>query len=135
MPELVRNNEEIFIILYCFILLWVNISFIKEYKSIKEGLGDISSENELEINPNTMAMMVFSLMFNFIRRWLIYLLAVLITGNIFVAVVSLALFVTGLYDSLFNYSLARVKKSKVKLYLAVMDTVYISVFVIYLLAV
>ncbi|PYZ93360.1 hypothetical protein CR194_09220 [Salipaludibacillus keqinensis] len=132
MPELVRNNEEIFIVIYCFLLLWINISYIKDYKDIKKGLGEVEAESDLEINPNAIALMFFSLLFNFFRRWLFYILAVLITANIFVVIVSVVLFVFGLYDCLFNYSIERVKKSRYGFNLAVGDTLFISIFVIYL---
>ncbi|WP_280771686.1 hypothetical protein [Salipaludibacillus daqingensis] len=138
MTELVRNNEEIFIIIYCFIILWVNYSFIKDFKNIKRGMVEISSESDFdesdfEINPNTVSFMFFALMFNFFRSWLIYILAVLITENLFVAIISVVLFVISLYDVLFNYSLGKVKKSLPrKLFLVLFDTIYITVFVIYL---
>ena len=112
--------------------MWVNIDYLKDFKNIKRGLSDISSDDELKVNPNSMSIMFIVLIFNFFRRWLIYLIAVLFTGNLLVIVISSILFVIGLYDSLFNYSLAKVKKSKVKLYLSVIDTIYISIFVIYL---
>ncbi|WP_245975377.1 hypothetical protein [Oceanobacillus chungangensis] len=133
--ELVRNNQEIFIFIYSLIILWVNVSFIKDYKNIKRGLGEISSEDELEINPNAISLMFFGLLFNFFRRWLIYLLAILITENIFVVIISLVLFVIGLYDSIFNNSLEKLRKSKIGFYLAVIDTIFVFIFLIYLFVV
>lgn len=112
--------------------MWVNIDYLKDFKNIKRGLSDISSDDELKVNPNAMSIMFIVLVFNFFRRWLIYLLAVLFTGNLLVIVISFILFVIGLYDSLFNYSLSKAKKSNVRLYLAVIDTIFISIFVIYL---
>ncbi|RDW19649.1 hypothetical protein CWR45_06080 [Oceanobacillus chungangensis] len=135
MMELVRNNQEIFIFIYSLIILWVNVSFIKDYKNIKRGLGEISSEDELEINPNAISLMFFGLLFNFFRRWLIYLLAILITENIFVVIISLVLFVIGLYDSIFNNSLEKLRKSKIGFYLAVIDTIFVFIFLIYLFVV
>jgi len=109
---------------------------MKDFKNIQSGLGEISSESDLEINSNTISLMFFALMFNFFRRWLIYILAVLITENLFVAVVSVVLFVIGLYDCIFNNSLVKVRKYlKVGLYLAMIDTIFISIFVIYLFVV
>jgi hypothetical protein len=130
--ELLYGNEEIYIIVYCFILLWINLDYIKDYKKIKTGLGEISSEEELEVNPEGLSMILIDLLFNFFRRWLVYILAVLITGNIFVLIVSVILFAISLYDVLFNYSLAKLKKSNLKFYLAGLDTIYVSIFVFYL---
>jgi hypothetical protein len=130
--ELLYGNEEIYIIVYCFILLWINLDYIKDYKKIKTGLGEISSEEELEVNPEGLSMILIDLLFNFFRRWLLYILAVLTTGNIIVVIVSVLLFAISLYDILFNYSLAKLKKSNLKFYLAGLDTIYVSVFVFYL---
>ena len=132
MAETVSSNEEIYIIIYCLIVLVINIDYLRNFKNVKKGLGDISSDDELEINPGAVSLMFFVLLFNFFRRWLIYLLAVLITEDILVIIISSVLFVTGLYDSLFNYSLQKVKKSNVRLYLSIADILFISVFIIYL---
>ena len=130
--ELVRNNEEILIILYCFTILWVNVDFLKDYKNIQRGLSEISSEDELAINPNSLSLILFGVMFNFFRRWLIYILAISITGNILVGIVSIILFVIGLYDTIYHSRLEKLKNSKMGLYLAGLDTLYISIFIIYL---
>lgn len=132
MGELLYGNEEIYIIVYCFILLWINLDYLKEYKKIKNALSDISSEEDLEINPESLSLVLLDLLFNFFRRWLLYILAVLITGNVFVVIVSVILFFVGLYDVLFNYSLAKLKKSCLKFYLAGLDTIYVAIFVFYL---
>ena len=133
MPELVRNNEEVLIILYCFIILWVNVGFLKDYENIQRGLSEISSEDELAINPNSLSLILFGVMFNFFRRWLIYILAISITGNILVGIVSIILFVIGLYDTIYHSRLEKLKNSKMGLYLAGLDTIYISIFIMYLL--
>lgn len=131
--EIVNNNETIIIIIYCLIMLWINIDYLRGYKEIKEGLAEISSEDELEINPNHISVILFVLMFNFIRRWLIYLLAVFVTEHPVVIIISAILFAASLYDTLFNSDLAKMKKSKIRVYLAIADAVFISIFVIYLL--
>ncbi|PKR77319.1 hypothetical protein CEY16_11335 [Halalkalibacillus sediminis] len=131
MWDLIEGNEDIYIILYCLIVLVINISFLRDYKNIKKGLNEISS-NDLEVDPASLSLLFIGLLFNFFRRWLIYIFAVLITESTFVVIISFVLFVISLYDSLFNYSLARVKKSNAGLYLAIADTVFISIFVIFL---
>ena len=133
MGELLYGNEEIYIIVYCFILLWLNLDYIKDYKKIKTGLSEISSDAELEVNPEGLSMVLIDLLFNFFRRWLLYILAVLMTENIFVVIMSVTLFAISLYDVIFNYSLAKLKKSNLKFYLAGLDTIYVSIFVSYLL--
>ncbi|PYZ96750.1 hypothetical protein CR205_13760 [Alteribacter lacisalsi] len=133
MLELVRNNEEVFMIIYCFIILWINIEYLKEFKSIKKGLSELSSDQELDVTPDSLSLMLVGLVFNFVRRWLIYILAVLITGSTLVMIVCVFLFVISLYDCLFNFSLSRVKQSNLRLYLAIVDTILIAFFVAYLI--
>lgn len=120
------------IIIYCFILLWLNLGYLREYKKIKRGLDEITSVDELEINPYSMSLDFIVLLFNFFRRWLIYILAVMITGNVIVLIISVILFIVSLYDCLFNYTLEKLRKSNLLMILAIADSIYISVFVMYL---
>ncbi|XXM73054.1 hypothetical protein ACQ0QQ_03910 [Lysinibacillus sphaericus] len=132
MEEYIRNNQEMLIILYCFIILWLNIGYLREYKKIKRGLDEIASGEEAEFNPHPISLDIMVMIFNFFRRWLIYILAVMMTGNSFVLIISVILFIFSLYDCLFNYTWERLRKSNLLMYLAVADTIYIGVFVIYL---
>ena len=105
MWELIRNNEEMYMIIYCIIILWINLDYLKDYRQLKTSLSDLSSDyDELIINPDTIFVMFFVLIFNFFRRWLFYILAVLFTQNILVAGVSIILFIIGLYSSIFQNS-------------------------------
>lgn len=133
--EIVTNNEVLFILLYCFLILWINIGYLKEHKQIKENLAAVSSkeESEMLLSPGSISTIFIVLIFNFFRSWLLYLFAIFITENIFVLMISVVLFVFGLYDSIFNYSFAHLKKSNLKLYIIIADTVFIVLFIIYLL--
>ncbi|MDQ0252645.1 flagellar biosynthesis protein FlhB [Evansella vedderi] len=126
-------TNEIYIIIYCILLLWINISYLLDYKNIKKALEDISTDEELEIDPDHLSFLLFNLLFRFLRSWLFYILAILITGNIVVIIISAILFVVDLYQALFQYSLAHVKKSKLKLYHTIADTIFIVSFLIYYL--
>ncbi|WP_242517780.1 hypothetical protein [Halobacillus sp. GSS1] len=131
---MIRGNEHFYIVLYSLIVLILNLDFLRDFKNIKKGLATLSSDEELEINPQSMSLLIIVLIFNFFRRWFIYLLAVLITVNAWVIVGSFILFAVSLYDCFFNYSLEKVKKSNIALYLAVIDSMYIAIFIIYLLS-
>ncbi|WP_243387460.1 hypothetical protein [Bacillus kexueae] len=132
--EWVKNFEEFYIILYAIIILFINLDYLREFPKIKKGMNEISSDKELELNPSSKSVMFFILTFNFFRRWMIYLLAVLLTENVVVLIISAMLFIIGLYDSLFHYSVDKVKKAmNFKLFLSIADTIYSSVFIIYLL--
>lgn len=133
LEEYIRNNQEMLIIIYCIIILWLNIGYLREYKKIKRGLDEIASADELEINPYSMSLDIMVLVFNFFRRWLIYILAVTMSGNPVVLIISVILFIFSLYDCLFNYTIERLRKSNLLMYLAVADTIYIAGFVVYLI--
>lgn len=130
--EIIRGNEYFYIVTYSLIVLIINLDYLRDFKNIKKGLSEISSDEELEVDTESMSLLIIVLLFNFFRRWFFYLLAVLITENILVISISFILFVVSLYDSVFNYSLTKVKKSNIALYLAVIDAIYISTFIIYL---
>ena len=132
MKELISGNEHMYIMIYCLLILWVNVGYLKERNVIKKEINDISSEQELDIDPNSVTLIVILLIFNFFRSWLIYLFAATITGNVVVSCIALILFVIGLYDSLFNSSFTKVKESNLRFYLIVIDTIFIAIFVVYL---
>lgn len=132
MGDIVNNNQDALIIIYCIFILWINIGYLRDYKNIKEGLANISSEDELDIRPDSFSVLLIGLLFNFVRRWLIYLLAIFITGNEIVVIISSVLFGVSLYDTFYNYKLEKIKSSNIGKYLAIIDTLFIIIFVIYL---
>ena len=132
--EFVSNYSEFLIILYGILIMWLNIDYLMDHRKIKKELEELVPEDEEEmlLEPGSISIMLMRIGFDFIRRWLIYLLAIVITENIIVIVISIILFFISLYDILFNYSLAKVTRSRIPLYLIVTDTIFISVFIIYL---
>lgn len=132
--EFISNYSEEFIILYSILILWINIDYLRDHKNITKELEELppTSEEELWIDPNSIFITIIRLIFNFIRRWFIYLLAISITESIFVIIISIILFVVSLYDTLFNYSLAKITKSKISLYLIISDTIFILIFIMYI---
>lgn len=114
-------------------ILWINIDYIRKYKEFKEKIRGITSEEQLGMKPGSLTVVLINIFFNFIRRWLVYMLAIIVTGNnIVVIAVSLILFAISLYDIFFNNSLERMKRSNLKYTLAVADVIYIISFAVYL---
>lgn len=132
--EFVDNYSELMIVFYGILLLWINIDYLRDHKNIKKELKDLhpESEDEMFLDPSSFSVFLLRAAFDFIRRWFIYILAIVITENIFVIVISILLFLLSLYDIFFNYSLAKVAKSNMGFYLAIIDTILISTFIIYL---
>ncbi|MBC5638808.1 hypothetical protein H8S33_18720 [Ornithinibacillus sp. BX22] len=133
--EVVKSNEILFILLYCCIILWINYGYLKEHKEIKKGLGAITEEEEKEMfwKTDSISVLLFAVVFNFFRRWLFYLIAVLMIDNIIITIIAVVLFIIGLYDAVFNVSIARLRKSNLSYYLAIIDTILVVLFVIFLL--
>lgn len=130
--EVLQMKEVVYILLYCLIILWINLDYLRDHKNVKKGLIEIDSDDELDVTPSSISVLLIAFTFNFIRRWLIYLIAVSMTENLFVVIVAVILFLVSLYDSLFNYSLEKVKHSNLGLYLIIIDSIFITSFIIYL---
>jgi len=114
-------------------ILWINIDYIRKYKDFKEKMRGITSEAQLLMQPGSLAVVIINIFFNFIRRWLIYILVIIVTGNNPVVIgISVVLFMISLYDIFFNNSLERMKSSNLKYMLAVVDVIYILIFAAYL---
>lgn len=132
--EVVRDNEVLFILLYLFIILHTNIGYLREHKKIKEDLGTITAEEEKNMlwTVDNISVMLFAFIFNFFRRWMFYLIAVMMTESIIILIIAVVLFIIGLYDTVFNVSIANLRKSNIGYYLAIIDTILIVFFAIYL---
>ncbi|SDO68941.1 hypothetical protein SAMN05421677_10754 [Halobacillus aidingensis] len=74
MWEIIRGNENFYILTYSLIALIINLDYLRDFKNIKKGLSDISSDEELEVDTKSMSLLIIVLIFNFFRRWFIYLL-------------------------------------------------------------
>lgn len=82
------------------------MDYVKKYKKFKE----ITSEYQLGMKPGGLTVVLINISFNFIRRWLVYMLAIVVIGNnIIVIAVSVILFVISLYDIFFDNSLKKRK--------------------------
>ena len=132
--EVVRTKETLFIPLYCCIILWINASYLKEFKEIKRNLAGITSEGlaNMSLSPGSLSVMMVALIVNFFRSWLLYLFAIIITEKVFVLSISIVLFGIGLYITIFNYSIEKNRNSNLQLYVVIGDTIYIALFVVYL---
>src|SRR5699024_8408932 len=132
LKEMIDDFSDHFIIIYCILILWVNIDYLRDYKNIRKGLDELPADEELMLNPNSIFLMFIKMIFEFIRRWIIYLLAFFMTESIFVLMIGMILFLMSLYDAVFNSSLAKVKNTRIGLYLAIADIIFITGFIIYL---
>lgn len=132
--EFVHKHSEMFIVFYGVIILWINIDYLRDHKNIKKELKKLpaDSEEKMLLDPASFSVILLRIAFDFIRRWFIYILATAITESTLVLIISIILFIVSLYDILFNYSLARVANSSISFYLILIDTVIISIFIIYL---
>jgi len=63
LKELISGNEHMYIMIYCLLILWVNVGYLKERNVIKKEMNDISSEQELDIDPNSISLLLILLIF------------------------------------------------------------------------
>lgn len=104
-----------------------NIASILEYKKNKENLKSIS-ESQLML-PSKWKLFVAKLIGAFIFKWLIYIIAFVITGSFLVIIISLILITLRIY--LMFHSLIEIQESKTDLYVLVAETVFVGVFMLY----
>lgn len=112
---------------------WINIGYIREYKDFKEKMRRITSENQLFMQLDSLTVIIINTFFNFIHRWFIYILVVIVKGSKPIVIeTSVILFAVSLNDIFSNKSLERLKNSNLKDMLAVADVIYIIIFLGYL---
>lgn len=123
----------VFILSYCLMIPWINIGYIREYKDFKEKMRRITSENQLFMQLDSLTVIIINTFFNFIHRWFIYILVVIVKGSKPIVIeTSVILFAVSLNDIFSNKSLERLKNSNLKDMLAVADVIYIIIFLGYL---
>ncbi|GIO21477.1 hypothetical protein [Oceanobacillus sp. J11TS1] len=130
MVEFVQANQAPFIIIYCCILMYINISYLREYKQIKESLQDIYPE-DIFIRIESVSVNLFTLIFAFLRSWLIYLIAFNLTSNILIACLLGIFIIMDVYHAMFNYTVEQLAKTRIVWFRSIADTFFITVFMIY----
>lgn len=104
-----------------------NIQAIFEYKKIKQNSKNIDDDELLTIFSGKWRLFIIKLIVAFIFKWLIYIVASLITGSFLVIIVSLILTTLRVYI-LFN-SLS--EHSKLDLYVLISETLFVGGFMLY----
>lgn len=132
MIEFFQANQLPLIILYGCIVMYINISYLREYKKNKEGLQDISSE-DIFIRTESMTVILFTLIFAFFRSWLIYLFAYNLTGNVIIVCLLGIFIIMDAYHAIFNITPKQLAKTKIVWFRSIADTLFIIVFMIYYL--
>lgn len=123
-------NQDVFIILYCALILFTNISYLREHKSIKEELEGMTTE-DVEFNTESFSIVFLSLVFSFLRSWLIYFIAYHVTGYVVIFLIVAVFIIMDGYHSIFNHRVETLRKSRIPFIRIGFDTVFISLFLIY----
>lgn len=130
MVEFFEANQAPLIIVYCCILMYINISYLREHKQVNEGLQDISSK-DVFIRTESVTVILFTLSFAFFRSWLIYLIAFNLTSNLIIACLLGIFIIMDVYHAIFNYTVEKLKNTKIVWFRIITDTLFITVFMIY----
>ena len=129
---MIEFNQDVLIIAYSILLLIMNVGYLKDYRVIKEGLNEMSS-NDLLIKNEDITISLLALAFSFIKSWLVYLIAFAITEWLVIVIILGVFIIMDTYDSLFNFKIEKLRKSKIGLFRTVSDTVFILCFTLYYL--
>lgn len=122
--------QTIFFLIYFFILLFINISYLVEHRKVQKELQQITKD-DVDIKVESLAVIFFTLLFAFFRSWLFYLIAYNITGNKFIIVLLAIFIIMDSYHAIFNVSVEQIKRSHIVLYRTIADTIMIGGFTIY----
>lgn len=130
MVEFVQANQALLIIIYSCILMYINISYLFEYKQNRGDLQDMSSQ-DVFIRIESITVILFVLVFAFFRSWLIYLIAFNLTGNIIIVFLLGIFIIIDAYHAIFNITPEQLAKTKIVWFRSIVDTLFITAFLIY----
>lgn len=133
MLEVFERSQSYIFILYAALLLYINISYLLEYRKIQKGLLEIESEQEVDFKTESFTVVLFVLAFAFFRSWLYYIIVYYFTAKVLVIFLLMVYLVMDSYDALFNTSLERMRRSKIKVTRVLLDTLFITIFTVYYL--
>ena len=123
--------EDVYLLIYSLFLIGNYISTLKEYKKTKLLLNEMK-EDELQFEIDSIPKWkLFSLRIvgAIIFKWLFFILAYLLTGNITLLIISIILVVLRIY--IMYHSLSELRKTKIDLYVLIGETLYTMVFSLY----
>jgi len=136
MSEMAGVFDEFLIMLYCLVVLWLNLGYLHDQPEEARGIAELSPAEDLAIKQDSIPLLTLSLAFNFSRRWLFYMLASIVTGNLLVKALSVALFAVSLHNSMPQQKTSvwkRKRKRDLRLFLAIADAFFITGFLIWLI--
>lgn len=122
--------ETFFVILYIAILLYVNLSYLFEYRKINKDLLEVTME-DIDLNLDHPIFILIVMIFEFFRSWLFYFIFYHYTKNPFIIVLLAIFILMDSYHILFNRTVQQLQKSKVHFYRSIMDLLSIISFIVY----
>lgn len=125
-------NQQIVIILYLFVILYLNIGYLREYREIRADLKEGSSEDIL-FDTEGWQITLLLIAFNAMRSWIIYFIAYQSTDSIFIFLMLLLFIVVDSYHFLFNSRVEKLGKTRIPLFRNIIDTIFIVGFLLYLI--
>jgi len=120
--------NDLYLLIFGLFLLWNNLEALFEFKKVRKNLQAIELGNIIQLSKWRLFML--RIVGVFIFKWLIYLIAIAITENLFVIIVAVTLGGLRLYISYF--SLERIQKSpKLDFIVLVGELLFVIVFLGY----
>lgn len=123
--------EDIFMFVYCLILMWNYISALLEYKQNKQQLKELTHSElqaELDLLPKW-RMFVIAIIGAIIFKWFLFIFAFLVVGHMMVLVAGLILIILRVY--ILYHRLTDLQKTKLDLYVLIGECLFTGVFILY----
>jgi hypothetical protein len=130
-PFLNWATKDIYLLIYSLIIIGNYISSLKEYKINKAILQEMD-EADLQFELNSISkwkLFILRIVGAIIFKWLFFIIAVSLTANITLLVISLILIILRLY--VMYHTLSELKKTKLDLYVLIGETTYTLIFSLY----
>ncbi|MED4284638.1 hypothetical protein P4679_22220 [Priestia megaterium] len=131
MPFLNWATKDIYLLIYSLVLIGNYISSLREYKKNKTILQEMD-EAELQFELDSIPkwkLFILRIVGAIIFKWLFFIVAVSLTANATLLILSLILIVLRLY--VMYHTLSELKKTKFDLYVLIGETSYTLIFSLY----
>ncbi|ARQ05739.1 hypothetical protein MCCS_00670 [Macrococcoides canis] len=119
----------IYLVIYAIIIIWLNLGYIKDFKTIKTGINTIDN-NEVWFSSESIFILIIKLIFEFFRRWLFYFISLQIFNNTFNILIVIILISISIFDIMYNFVIKKKIASFESYLLCIIDVIYIIIILI-----
>lgn len=130
MFDFIEGNQLVLMFFYFIFLLYLNFSYIFEYRQIQDNLKNIETD-EVKVKVESIEVLLFTLGFAFFRSWLFYIIVYAMTKNLFIIIILAIFMIMDAYHALYNTTIEQLYKSRIVIFRAILDSFFIISFSVY----